>query len=64
MDSIKRFINDDAGADLIEYALLVGLISLAAIASLTSVGTSVTKIWQNVADTLKAHETAGGGGTQ
>ena len=59
MDSIKRFVNDDCGADLIEYALLVGLISLAAMASLTAVGTSVKTIWSNISATLSANTGAG-----
>lgn len=59
MDSIKRFINDDAGADLIEYALLVGLISLAAMVSLKGVGTSIGKIWENIAGTMGTLEGIG-----
>jgi Flp pilus assembly pilin Flp len=60
MDSVKRFIHNDAGADLIEYALLVGLISLAAMTSLSGVGTSIGKIWSNIAATLKLQEGIGG----
>lgn len=35
---IIRFIRDDEGQDLIEYALLAGFISLASVAAITSVG--------------------------
>ena len=48
MSIIKRFISDDAGADLIEYALLAGLISLAAVGTLTSVGGSISGLFGRV----------------
>jgi pilus assembly protein Flp/PilA len=48
MGSIVRFINDDAGADLIEYALLAGLISLACVATLTTVGTSIKDLFTRI----------------
>lgn len=41
MGTITRFIKEDNGADLVEYALLVGLVSLAAIATLGDVGTAI-----------------------
>jgi pilus assembly protein Flp/PilA len=52
MGSITRFIKQDEGADLIEYALLAGLISLAAVATLTSVGTSIKDLFTRVKDKL------------
>jgi len=33
-----RFVREDAGQDLIEYALLAGFISLIAVAAITSLG--------------------------
>ena len=41
MGSITRFIHDDNGADLIEYALLVGLVSLGAVLGLGGIKTSI-----------------------
>ena len=52
MGSITRFIKQDEGADLIEYALLAGLISLAAVATLTSVGTSITGLFTKISTKL------------
>ena len=52
MGSITRFINQDEGADLIEYALLAGLISLAAVATLTTVGTSITGLFTKISTKL------------
>lgn len=39
---ILRFAGDAAGVDLVEYALLAGLITLAAGAALTNIGSSVS----------------------
>ena len=36
-----RFVREDAGQDLIEYALLVGIIALGLITVLPSIGTKV-----------------------
>lgn len=52
MDTLKHFINDDQGADLIEYALLAGLISLAAVATLGLVGTSITGLFGKISTKL------------
>jgi len=53
MGSFTRFVKHDEGADLIEYALLAGLISLAAVATLTSVGGSITGLFTKISDKLK-----------
>jgi pilus assembly protein Flp/PilA len=45
---IRNFINDESGADLIEYALLAGLIALAAVATLTTVGTNITGLYTKI----------------
>jgi Flp pilus assembly pilin Flp len=37
-----RFAGDAAGVDLVEYALLAGLVTLAAAAGLSSVGSSLS----------------------
>ena len=52
MNSIVRFIEDEGGADLIEYALLAGLISLAAVAALGIVGTSITGLFGKISTKL------------
>ena len=55
MDLINRFrgfVRDDEGQDLIEYALLVGLISLVAVLAITSAGQSVMQIFTNIANSL------------
>jgi pilus assembly protein Flp/PilA len=53
MNRITRFVHDDQGADLIEYALLVGLITLAAVGSLSTLGSNVALLWKKISDELK-----------
>ena len=37
----NRFVREEAGQDLIEYALLAGLISLASVTAITALGTAI-----------------------
>lgn len=37
----NRFVAEDNGQDLIEYALLAGLISLASVIAITALGTKI-----------------------
>jgi Flp pilus assembly pilin Flp len=37
-----RFASDTAGVDLVEYALLAGLVAVAAVAGLSGVGSSIS----------------------
>jgi pilus assembly protein Flp/PilA len=52
MGMMRQFLADDRAADLIEYALLAGLISLAAVATLTTVGTSITTLFGKIGTKL------------
>ena len=45
---LKRFVREEAGQDLIEYALLAGFISLVAVLAITNVGTGVNKVYGNI----------------
>ena len=38
---LYRFLCDEQGQDLIEYALLAGLISLASVIAITALGTAI-----------------------
>ena len=42
---VNAFLRNDEGQDLIEYALLVALISLVCVAALTATGTEVNNIF-------------------
>jgi pilus assembly protein Flp/PilA len=45
---IGRLIREEEGADLIEYALLAGLISLACVLALTSIGTNLSSLYGKI----------------
>jgi pilus assembly protein Flp/PilA len=44
----NRFVRDEQGQDLIEYALLAGFISLVAVAAITAVGTGVNDVYEEL----------------
>jgi pilus assembly protein Flp/PilA len=47
-----RFLRDDSGQDLLEYALLVALIALVCVAVITSTGTNVQSIFTKISSEL------------
>ena len=51
---LYRFVADDQGQDLIEYAILTGFIALVAVAAITSVGTAVNQVFVNIQSQLSA----------
>ena len=48
----QMILNREDGQDLIEYALLLGLISLAALAAINPISNSLVSIYQQIADQL------------
>jgi pilus assembly protein Flp/PilA len=42
---LRAFVKNDEGQDLLEYALLIGLIAIVCVAALTSTGTWVNAIF-------------------
>jgi pilus assembly protein Flp/PilA len=60
-ESIMKFINrlrsivrEESGQDLLEYALLVALIALVAVAGITTAGTNVNTIFTQIAAKIVA----------
>jgi Flp pilus assembly pilin Flp len=47
-------LNREEGQALVEYALIIGLVSVIAIALLTAVGGSITTLFQAVASALNS----------
>ncbi len=49
---LKNLLNDmlekEEGQDLIEYALIAGLIAVIAVAAITAAGGNVQRIWQGI----------------
>jgi len=50
----SRFVREDQGQDLIEYALLAGFISLVAVVAITNVGTGVNQVYGNINTQVKS----------
>lgn len=48
MNALKNFFADEAGGEVLEYALIAGLIVVGAIVAITSVGNKVLAKWQSV----------------
>jgi pilus assembly protein Flp/PilA len=53
MARLSRFVTEEHGQDLIEYALLAGFISLAAVAAITSIGPEIASIYGRADKTLQ-----------
>ena len=54
MEKIKRFLNNEDGASMAEYALLVGLIAVALIAAITAFRGSIIATFNRVTAALDA----------
>ena len=58
LNTIRNFWNDETGATAIEYGLIAGLVSVAAIGALSAMGTSLTKIFGIVSTQLDTAATS------
>jgi Flp pilus assembly pilin Flp len=54
LELMKRFVKDEEGQDLVEYALLLVFLALAAIAILPTLGSSVNKVFSQSNSSLNA----------
>ena len=54
VNRLRSFVRDDSGQDLLEYALLVGLIALVTVLAVTNAGTQVNRIFTSIAASLAA----------
>lgn len=52
LELMKRFIRDEEGQDLVEYALLLVFLALAAITVLPTLGNAVNNVFSQSASTL------------
>jgi Flp pilus assembly pilin Flp len=46
--SIRKFVRDDSGQDMLEYALLTALIALAAVVAIKAAGLQVSAIFDKI----------------
>ena len=49
---VRAFIREDSGQDLLEYALLVGLIALVTVLAVTNAGSEINRIFTAIATSL------------
>ena len=49
---LRMLRRNDSGQDLLEYALLVALIALVAIGAITTTGSGVSGVFQDISDQL------------
>ncbi|HEX4348059.1 MAG TPA: hypothetical protein VHZ73_10830 [Vicinamibacterales bacterium] len=55
LTAVHRFVRDERGQDLLEYAMLITLIAVAAIVAVTATGTSLGGVfWGGVAANVAA----------
>jgi Flp pilus assembly pilin Flp len=47
-----RIVRDDQGGEVLEYALIAGLIVVAAIAAITTVGSKVLARWTSLSNSV------------
>jgi len=49
---MRAFVREDSGQDLLEYALLVGLIALVTVLAVTNAGSEINRIFTAIATSL------------
>jgi Flp pilus assembly pilin Flp len=54
MSSLRRFLKDEQGQDLIEYTLLMAFIALASASIFVSAGGSISGIWGAASNQLSS----------
>jgi len=52
MKTLRRFIREDDGQDMVEYALLASFISIVAIVAIRAIGPLVNTIYTNIQTAL------------
>jgi len=58
MTYLKNFIRDEEGQDMVEYALLLGFVALAAVALLSGIGTSINGLFTTASTKVLSAKTA------
>lgn len=55
LNTSKNFIQDESGQDLVEYALIIGVIALGAVASMQSLAASFSTTLSSVGNKMSAY---------
>ena len=54
LELVKRFVKEEEGQDLVEYALLLVFIALIVIAALPGLGKTVSNVFSNTTSVLQS----------
>jgi len=52
MKAVKRFLRDEQGTETVEWAIIIGIIAVGAIALMATIGTWVQDQFQALADAI------------
>ena len=52
MRVLHRLVRDEQGAETVEYALVLGLMAIAAIAGIGAAGTATNTLWQGLSNKI------------
>jgi pilus assembly protein Flp/PilA len=48
VNTLRTFVNNEEGQDLLEYALLIALIAIVAVAAVTAAGNKVDAVFKDI----------------
>jgi Flp pilus assembly pilin Flp len=51
---IDQLVRDEDGQDMVEYALILGLISIIAVVAVTATGVSIQTLWNTISTGVAA----------
>ncbi len=57
---IQRLLRDESGQGMVEYGLILALVAVVVIVALTAMGTQISALFNDLADTIG--DLVGGGG--
>jgi len=52
---LVRFVKDERGQDLVEYALAAGMVAVAAVAAMPALSTSVNNVFAKIASIIASN---------
>lgn len=52
MNAVRKFVTDDSGATMVEYALMVALIAAVCVTAVTTLGTAVGAKFTSIAGSI------------
>ena len=56
--TLKNFAADESGQDMVEYALLLSFVALAAVGLLSGIKIQISGVWSSISKTLSSANTA------